>query len=264
MRALVDQAALVEHEDAVGVANGSEAMGDDEGRSPLHQPLEGDMHQPFAFGVEGARRFVEQQDGRILEQRAGNRQPLLLPAREHDAALPHDRIVALLKRHHEIVDQRILGRGEHLGEGRIGAAESNVLGNRAGEDRRFLLDIGEMPPQRRLIDLPDVETVDRDPSAGHIVEALGEREDRRLAGARGSHQRHLFALPHGKADALQHGLTLSGQVAEIDSLEGQHPLRRHRKFERLVRLAKRRLGVEDFHQPFGGARHRLNCAREFG
>jgi hypothetical protein len=53
----------------------------------FHQMFERILHQPLAFGVERAGRFVEQQDRRIAQQRAGNGDALALAARKARAVL---------------------------------------------------------------------------------------------------------------------------------------------------------------------------------
>ena len=39
---------------------------------PLHQRCERVLHQSFGFSVQCGRRFIQQQDGGIAQQRAGN------------------------------------------------------------------------------------------------------------------------------------------------------------------------------------------------
>ena len=51
----------------------------------LHQVGQRPLHQHFGLGVQVRRGFVQDQDRRILEQRARDRQPLPLPAAELDA-----------------------------------------------------------------------------------------------------------------------------------------------------------------------------------
>ena len=61
---------------------------------PCHQRDERGLDQRLVVRVERAGRFVEDQDARILEQHARDRQPLALAARELVAALADDRFVA--------------------------------------------------------------------------------------------------------------------------------------------------------------------------
>jgi len=59
-------AALVQDEDAVSPLYGSEPMGNDQRRALAHEALKRPLHLGLAFGVERARRLVEEQDGRVL------------------------------------------------------------------------------------------------------------------------------------------------------------------------------------------------------
>ena len=68
----------------------------------------------LALVVERARRLVEDQDARLSRQRAGDGDPLALPAREAAAALSDDRVVALGQLEDEVVRARELGRRDHL------------------------------------------------------------------------------------------------------------------------------------------------------
>ena len=62
---------------------------------PDLQSIERLLDQPLGLVVERARRLVEQQDRRILEDRPGDRHALALPARQAHAAVADDRVVAV-------------------------------------------------------------------------------------------------------------------------------------------------------------------------
>ena len=57
-------------------------MRNDERRAPLAERLEAVLNQRFAFAVEARGRFVEDQDARVRENGAGNRDALTLAARQ--------------------------------------------------------------------------------------------------------------------------------------------------------------------------------------
>jgi hypothetical protein len=78
--ALADDAAMVHHHDAFQPLNGGEAMGDDDRRASGHQVLEPDLHQPLVFGIECARRLVEQKQRRIAQDGARDCNALALSA----------------------------------------------------------------------------------------------------------------------------------------------------------------------------------------
>jgi hypothetical protein len=68
---------------------------DHERRAVLQQIVERGLHEPLALGVECAGRLVEQQDRRILEYCARDRDPLPLSTLQPDATLAEKRLVAL-------------------------------------------------------------------------------------------------------------------------------------------------------------------------
>src|SRR5262249_59577168 len=76
----------MEHQDAAGVANGGESMRDDEGRAAFHHLGQRRLDSGLGQRVERARRLVENEDWRILEQRPRDRQTLALSAGEQASA----------------------------------------------------------------------------------------------------------------------------------------------------------------------------------
>ena len=80
MRAFLDDSAVVHDDDAVGGADGREAVRDDDGGAVVHQPVERVLDQPLAFRVERGRRFVEQKQGRVAQQRPGDGDAMALAA----------------------------------------------------------------------------------------------------------------------------------------------------------------------------------------
>ncbi len=54
---------------------------------PCHQPVEGGLDLALALGVEGRGGLVEEQDRRVLQDGARDRDALALAARERHAAL---------------------------------------------------------------------------------------------------------------------------------------------------------------------------------
>src|SRR6516162_3936959 len=94
MGAVFDQAATLERDDAIRRPHGRKPVRDDENRPPLGDLLHVLLNDTLALIVEGARRLIEDQNARIGDERAGNRDALALAAREGRAALAYDRVVA--------------------------------------------------------------------------------------------------------------------------------------------------------------------------
>ena len=80
MGAALDDSALVEDDDLVGVADRGQPVGDRERGPSLGQPLELGLHGVLGLGVKRAGGLVEDEDRRVAQHRAGDRHPLLLPA----------------------------------------------------------------------------------------------------------------------------------------------------------------------------------------
>ncbi len=69
--ALLDDLAFVDHDDAVGVAYGVEAVRDDEHGAALADGFHVVMDDAFGFVVERAGRFVKNQDAGMGDERPG-------------------------------------------------------------------------------------------------------------------------------------------------------------------------------------------------
>ena len=113
-KTLLDDAAMLEHHDQIGVADGRQAVGDHERGALRAQRGHGVLDQHLGAGVDRRRGFVEDEDARIGQDRAGDRHALALPARQLHAALADDRVVAVRQRGDDVMDARRLGRAIRL------------------------------------------------------------------------------------------------------------------------------------------------------
>src|ERR1043165_354057 len=103
MRAALDDAALLHHQDLVGVHDRRKPVRDDERGVALGDTVELGLYRLLRFRIERRGRFVEDEDARFLEDRPGDRDTLLLPARELEPALADARLVTVRQRADEIV-----------------------------------------------------------------------------------------------------------------------------------------------------------------
>ena len=103
VRAAFHDFAFVHDVDFVRVADSAQAVGDGDGGARLHQALQGFLHQAFALCVEGRGGFVQDEDGRVLQDGPGDADTLALPAGQASAAVAYHRVVALLRFHDEVV-----------------------------------------------------------------------------------------------------------------------------------------------------------------
>ena len=121
--------------------------------------------------VHRAGRVVEDQDRRVQQQCASDRDSLALASRQGVAALSDDRVVALGQRAYEPVGVRGPGRVLYLGDRCVGTAVSDVLANRGREQKRFIESDADVRSRARDGQFPDVVAVDPDRAPADVIEA---------------------------------------------------------------------------------------------
>src|SRR5215472_11962991 len=87
VRAVLDDAAALDGEDAVGEAQRRQPVGDDDDGASLRHLAHVLLDEALRLGVERARRLVEDQDRWAVDERARDRDALALAAREVRSAL---------------------------------------------------------------------------------------------------------------------------------------------------------------------------------
>src|SRR5687767_15607072 len=78
MPSLLHDPAVIEHDDAIGAADGTEAVRDDQRRAAAQKLFHRFTDQALALAVEAGRRLIENHDGGVLEKDASDRQALAL------------------------------------------------------------------------------------------------------------------------------------------------------------------------------------------
>src|SRR5688572_8255920 len=97
--------------------------------------------------VKGARWFVHDQDGRILQDGARNRKPLSLSARESSSALPDLCVITVGQFRNEFVRMRGARGGFNLSSRCVRASIRDVFGDGGGKQYGFLQDKGNLVAQ---------------------------------------------------------------------------------------------------------------------
>ena len=123
----------------VGVYDSRQAVGDDNRRAVFHQAVEGLLDHPFILCVEGRCRFIEDEDGRILENRARDAYALALSPREAASAVADLGLVAILCRHDEIVGVGDLCGGDDLFQCRVRGSEGYIVEESVVEEYGLLV-----------------------------------------------------------------------------------------------------------------------------
>ena len=94
MAALLDDAAAVEHHQAVHARDGGEPVRDRDHGLACHQRVEARLDRGLDLAVERGGGLVEHQDRRVLQDHARDRDALALAAGQLHAALADVRVVA--------------------------------------------------------------------------------------------------------------------------------------------------------------------------
>ena len=153
-RALLHDAAPLEHVDPVGVHDGGEPVRDEHRHHVAVARHLADGAGDLLLGerVERGGRLVEDQEVRPAQQRARDRQALLLAPRDLHPALADERVEAAVGPRQQALAGGALEHLQALGVGRAGLHEEQVLADRAREELRLLGDEADLLAQALEVD----------------------------------------------------------------------------------------------------------------
>ena len=219
-------------------------MREDQRRAALHQPIERLLDDRLVLGIDRGERLVEDQDGGVAEQRAGDGDALALATGQPDAALAHHRLIALRQARDELVGVGAAGGRAQIVQRRPGLAEAEVVLDGAVEEVRVLLHDGDLRAKVLEAQRAHVAAADADAPALGIVEAQEQSRDRGLAGAARPHESDSLARRHREAQALVGGAAAAG-IRERHLLEGDTRRERRDARARLALLPHLGRGAQD-------------------
>ncbi len=157
-------------------------MGDHECRAIFHQALQRRLDDALGFRIEGRGRLVENQDRRIFEQGASDRDALTLPTREQHAAIADHRVETRrqVSREFEHVrcTRRFLDRGR-----RCISTECDIRADRVIEEDDFLTHERDLFAQALELVFAHIVTIHANRAFIDIIEARQQIHERRLAAA---------------------------------------------------------------------------------
>ncbi len=211
-------AAVVEDDDVVGVADGFEAVGDEQaGAAPSGgQEFPGDAG--LGAFVHGAGGLVEEEDRGVGEQGAGQGEALALAAGEGGAAFADHRVVPVGEPGQLLVDAGGAGGLVELGRGGGGAGEAEVVGDGGAEEVGVLGDHGDAPAERVQPVRGGVQAADGDPPGVGVALAEQQAQQGGLPGAGGADQGGDASGRGGEGDGREGGAG-PARVGEVDVLE---------------------------------------------
>ena len=170
---------------------------------PRKEPVQRPLDELLRGRIDAGRRFIENEHGRVLEQRPRDGDALLFSHGELYAALADMRVVAFRQDRDELVHA---SRARHLLDfrpGRTGPAEAEIVKNGTVEEKRLLRNDADLLAQFAEGNIGHVAAIEQDFSAGRLVKPAEQRNQRRLSRTRGTDQRDALAGLHAETDFMQ-------------------------------------------------------------
>lgn len=100
--------------------------------------------------------YVEDQDGWVFEENAGDADPLLLAARQENPPLAYIGLIAVRHGQDVLMDFRLDRRLDHLFIGGVQPPIPDIVKDGARKEKHVLLDDADLAAQRLQGDVPDV------------------------------------------------------------------------------------------------------------
>ena len=208
--------------------HGRQPVRDHQRGAALHDLVERLLHQRLALRIERAGRLVEQQDRRVAQDRPGDGDPLPLAGRTASRRPRRAwcRSPAAARAMKSWAKAALAARLD-LAPARIFRAVGDIGRDRIGEQRR-----SPAAPARSArrssaeIGLVHRNAVDLDLASVGIVEPQQQREDRGLARARRTDQRHPLARRHVEAQPLERARLGPQRIGEGHIAKGDLAARR--------------------------------------
>ena len=192
-------------------------MRDQEDRAALSPLREIGQHLLLRGGVEGGGRLVEDQDRRVLEDGASDREALPLSRRQLRPAFAEQRVVAFRQFFDELASPCDARRLADLFVGRGGNREADVLAHRVSEQDVLLQRDRDPVAQAGGLEALEVDPVDLDLSGGRIEEPQQQRHQGALARACRADDGSDCSDLRGEIQLVEYGAV--GLILEADSSE---------------------------------------------
>ena len=216
MGAPLDDAALIQNHDAVGIADGGQPVGDDENRPALHQRVHAGLDLGLGVGIDGGGGLVQDHHRGIRHRRPGDGDELPLALGEPGAVAGEHGLVALGQPGDEVVGVGQLGGVDALLVRGVQLAVADVVHHRAGEQVGLLEHHPQGAAQIGLADFVDVDAVVADFAVVNVVEPVNQVGDGGLACAGGPHEGDLLAGLGVQGHIMEHRLLR--HIAEVHML----------------------------------------------
>src|SRR3990170_4065733 len=185
--AMLDDFAVVHHQDQVGVHDALNPVGNHKGGAIFHQILQRITDFSLGFSVHRRSRVVQNQNARIFEQGTGDSYPLFLAAGQCDPALAHQGAVPFLEGEDHVMNGSCPCRSFNFFLGYIAPhAIRDVFPNAARKKKRFLLDDANMLAQVAPWIAIQLDAIQQYTAGRVIIKTRQQVDQRGLTGAGGT------------------------------------------------------------------------------
>ena len=205
MRSALDDPAVIQHDDDVGVLDRGQSVRDDEDRASFHERVHTALYDGFCTRVDGGSRLVQDHDRRICHSSSCDGKQLALSLGQVRAVSGQHGVVAFRKTGDEVVRSRELCRADAFLVGSVQFSVADVFHDGAGEEVYVLEHDPQRVAQIVLFDLVDVDPVVADLSVLDVVETVEQIRDGRFARACRADEGDLLSRFCVQRDILQNG-----------------------------------------------------------
>ena len=189
-------AALSQDENAAGVLDGGQPVGNHNYGPALRKPFKGPLDQSLVLRVRKGCRFVQNQDGRIFQHDTGDGDALLFAPGEIHAFCADHRVDALGQLGNDVIALGLMEYPLYLLAGSVGLGKADIFQNGGFQQAAVLEYIGHGVHQRLLGNILHIDTADLDGTASHIPKPGDQAGHSGLAAPGGAYQSHSLACAH--------------------------------------------------------------------
>src|ERR1700744_5778211 len=193
-------------------------MRDGDDGPPFHEARQRIADRLLGLGVESRGRLVQKKNGRVLQERARDRDALTLATGPLCAAVADGRVEANRQAFDEFAASGRKRSFPDLRVGRFRTPIADVLRQRAIEKRSVLRHDRDRLSEALLRRSRDVVSVDQYAPARQIVESLQQRKKSGLPSSRWPDQANLLTRLDGQSEMVEDSAVL--RIRETDLLEG--------------------------------------------
>src|SRR5260221_12078958 len=209
--------AFVHHQNPVGALDRGQAVRDHDRRASLHHVGQRLAHAQLGLRIHAGSGFVQDQEARVVRQRAGEADELLLAGGKRAAALADGLLESVRQRADEIHQVHLLRRRDNLFARDAVRTQPDVVLDAAREQIGILQHDAETAAQLQRIDAAYIDAAYANAALPDVIEAQEQADERGLAGARVAYHGHRFARLDAEADVAKHPVLVF--IGEPDAVE---------------------------------------------